>query len=253
MSLAEVYDRRYSGNYRQDLSGYEVARWKAVEHFVTRVTNLSGAKRVMDYGAGSGLHVDLWERIFPDAELHFCDISSVGIEKLKTSFPKYEEHCSVIQDNRADASDQEFDVVVSIEVMEHVEDLTAYLTDVCRLLKPGGHFVWTTPCSNELSIEDVYAKMTGTIDPTAEGYRRWRWEEPTHIRRMKSGEAEQRLRDVGFTNVDFRFRAHLFSFLVSALPHRWLRRAGQPLMYLDYSLFRRLRNGASMIGVARKC
>lgn len=252
MSLAEIYDRRYSGSYRQDVSGYEVARWKAVEHFVTHVAKLSGAQRVMDYGAGSGLHVDLWEKLFPEAQLYFCDISSVGIEKLKSSFPKYAEHCTVIRDNRAAVADQDFDVVVSIEVMEHVEDLTAYLTDIYRLLKPGGHFIWTTPCSNDLSIESVYGKMTGKIDPTTEGYRRWRWEDPTHIRRMKSTEAEQRLREAGFTNIDFRFRAHLFSFLVSAMPHRLLRRAGRPLMQLDYSFLRRLPNGASMIGAARK-
>ena len=49
------------------------------------------------------------------------------------------------------------------------------------------------------------------------------------------------------------FRAHLFSFLCSRLP-RGLRLAaiGERLMFLDYTLFRLLPNGASMMGYAIK-
>ena len=50
-------------------------------------------------------------------------------------------------------TDNKFNIITSIEVMEHVEDLTAYVKDIYRLLKPGGIFIWTTPCANKYSIE----------------------------------------------------------------------------------------------------
>lgn len=31
--LKEIYDKRYLGNYRKNLGGYELARWVALEHF----------------------------------------------------------------------------------------------------------------------------------------------------------------------------------------------------------------------------
>jgi len=91
MSISSIYNQRYSGDYREHLSGYEIARWKALDHFVTHVLKLNAAQRVLDYGAGSGLHVGLWEKIFPEAELHFCDISSVAEEKFKAKYPRHAE------------------------------------------------------------------------------------------------------------------------------------------------------------------
>ncbi len=38
-----------------------------------------------------------------------------------------------------------FDVVVAVEVLEHVEEDARFVRNVARVLKPGGHFVMTTP------------------------------------------------------------------------------------------------------------
>jgi SAM-dependent methyltransferase len=38
-----------------------------------------------------------------------------------------------------------FDAVNATEVLEHVEDDEAFVANVARILKPGGHFVMTTP------------------------------------------------------------------------------------------------------------
>jgi 2-polyprenyl-3-methyl-5-hydroxy-6-metoxy-1,4-benzoquinol methylase len=41
--------------------------------------------------------------------------------------------------------DSAFDVVVAVEVLEHVEDDAAFVRQVCRVLKPSGVFLMTTP------------------------------------------------------------------------------------------------------------
>jgi len=252
IELKEIYDRRYLDGYRKRLNGYEIARWMALDHFIRKILKIKNVKTVLDYGSGSGLHVELWKKVFPLANLYFCDISLVALEKLKSKYPEFKLKCREVKEDKAPFDDDFFDVIVSIEVMEHVENLNSYLNDIYRLLKRGGIFIWTTPCANLFSIEHIFNVLTNQIEKTSEGYIRWKWEDPTHRRRLKSNEIKSKLQDVGFKNIGFRFRSHFFSFICTRWFKGCLRKLGERMMLLDYSLFRRLPNGASMIGYAYK-
>lgn len=46
---------------------------------------------------------------------------------------------------KSNIPDQSFDGVVSVEVLEHVEEDDAFVANVSRVLKPGGFFLMTTP------------------------------------------------------------------------------------------------------------
>lgn len=46
---------------------------------------------------------------------------------------------------RSDLPDQSFDHVVSVEVLEHVEEDDLFVKEVSRVLRPGGAFLMTTP------------------------------------------------------------------------------------------------------------
>lgn len=249
-----IYDKMYLNNYRSKLDGFEFARWKALDHLLKNVIDLRDKKRVIDYGSGNGLHVELWKNIFNNAELFFAEISPVAIDQLINKYPEYRENVQIIENNKTLFNDDSFDVVLSVEVMEHVEDLDAYLKEIYRILKPGGYFIWTTPCGNNFSIEHIYSLLTSQIQKTQEGYRRWKWEASSHIRRLKTSEAERELRNIGFSDVNFRFRAHFFSFVCTKLskipfiPKKLLNK----IMELDYKFFKKWKNGASMIGFARK-
>jgi len=246
-----IYDKHYQGDYREYLTGFEIARWDALAHFIPVVLGKTDVGKVLDYGAGSGLYVPLWLKLFKNAELHCCDISVVALDKLKSKFPQLENNCNIVNEHQAQIDGNLFDVIVSVEVMEHVENLQSYIADIHRLLKPGGHFIWTTPCANILSIEHVIYSITGQIEFTDEGYRRWKSEAPIHVRRLKSEEAKQLLLESGFENVRFRFRSHFFSYVCTRFPRRFSNLADK-LMKLDYKLFRKMPNGASMLGCARK-
>jgi len=47
--------------------------------------------------------------------------------------------------SRSELPTQSFDVIVAIEVLEHVEEDDAFVGHVARILKPGGLFLMTTP------------------------------------------------------------------------------------------------------------
>lgn len=251
---ADFYDARYAQGYRKELLGYERARCSALEHFITAVVQCKGGTHVLDYGCGSGLHMGLWNSVFPGAELYCADISSVALEELAKKYPGQCAGICLITDNATHYDTHFFDMVVSVEVMEHVQDLRAYLSEVCRLLKPGGKFIWTTPCANRYSIEHLYSQHKKLIEYTDEGYRRWSWEDPAHLRRLTSREIEHILLETGFHDVVFRYRAHLFSFLCTRLRAKKIisRKLADALMLLDYKLLRMLPNAASMIGCAVK-
>ncbi len=253
LTESHFYDDKYAAGYRSELSGFEIARAKAIHHFIEQVVSVSHPNRILDYGAGRGLHVPLWKKIFPATELFLCDVSFVAMQNCIEVYNDLSNNYKLIEDNRADFQDGIFDLIVSVEVMEHVSDLSAYVSDIFRLLRPGGVFVFTTPCANYFSIEHLYSLLTGKIDPTPEGYRRWSWEDPTHLRRLRSSEMQRQLLSAGFSRTVFRFRSHLFSFLCTYLPPRnKFRRARNWLMTLDYKLFRRLPNGASIVAAAQK-
>jgi len=253
LTESNLYNNKYAAGYRSELSGYEIARMEAINHFLEKVVLVENPNRVLDYGAGRGLHVPLWKNTFPAAELFLCDVSSVAMQNCIDEYSDLSHHYRLIEGNRADFQDGFFDLIVSVEVMEHVSDLSAYISDIFRLLRPGGMFVFTTPCANLCSVEHFYSLLTGKIDPTEEGYRRWSWEDPTHLRRLRSREMQRHLISAGFSRTTFRFRSHLFSFLCTYLPPRnKFRRIRNWFMTLDYKLFRRLPNGASILGAAGK-
>lgn len=65
----DIYDSRYLTDYRESLSGYEFARWSALDHFIRKILKLNNIKTVLDYGSGSGLHIDLWKKVFPPPQI----------------------------------------------------------------------------------------------------------------------------------------------------------------------------------------
>jgi SAM-dependent methyltransferase len=101
--------------------------------------------RLVDVGAGRGhlvhaLGEDLKARGFNPAEhLSACDV-------VPDSFAYEEIACEQIQaDARLPFSDESFEIVVSIEVIEHVENQFSFWRELARIAKPGAMVIVTTP------------------------------------------------------------------------------------------------------------
>jgi SAM-dependent methyltransferase len=101
--------------------------------------------RVCDVGAGNGYFSQaLGERLGgrgldPGVHLAACDV-------VPEEFRYAPVRCTPIgADGRLPYDDASFDAVVSIEVVEHVENQFAFLREVARIAKPGARIVVTTP------------------------------------------------------------------------------------------------------------
>lgn len=101
-------------------------------------------REVLDYGCGSGFGS---ARLAVRAQrVQAVDVSAEAIEHANADFGRPNLRFDAIGADRplpfADAS---FDTVVSLQVIEHVDDRDLYLSEARRVLRPGGHLVLITP------------------------------------------------------------------------------------------------------------
>jgi 2-polyprenyl-3-methyl-5-hydroxy-6-metoxy-1,4-benzoquinol methylase len=100
--------------------------------------------QILDLGCGSG-----WIETFlhPYGAVTAVDFSPRAIKRAQETYGQYAEFRlgEPTQVKLGLPKDQLFDVVVSSEVIEHVEDQTAFVQQISSFLKPHGWCVLTTP------------------------------------------------------------------------------------------------------------
>lgn len=113
-----------------------------------------------------------------------------------------------------------FDVVFSTEAIEHTPDPRQSVTELYRLVKPGGHLAITTP--NRLWQAPVRAASALGLRPY-DGYENFLW--PSELRRTLAGAGAEILDHRGL---------HLWPFQLSLLhgASRWVDRFGAALLPL---------------------
>ena len=95
--------------------------------------------RILDLGCGRGWFT---ERLADLGEAHGIDLSPEAIATASARRPEIAYLAGNIYD--APLPRQHFDVVVSQEVIAHVEDQPKYLDRATEVLKPGGYLIITT-------------------------------------------------------------------------------------------------------------
>jgi 2-polyprenyl-3-methyl-5-hydroxy-6-metoxy-1,4-benzoquinol methylase len=96
--------------------------------------------RLLDIGGGDGLVSQAAANLGFDVLM--CDISPHAIERARKKGIQC--HQGEPLDGFFDSHLCQFDVVVALEVIEHVYDPKAFIRRVFGLLKPGGVFIYTT-------------------------------------------------------------------------------------------------------------
>jgi SAM-dependent methyltransferase len=140
----------YRDRYRAIRPGWQ-SSGDQLEAIVRR--HLEPSSRVLDLGCGRGGVVELFWR---DAKL------AIGLDPDSPSLTEhrapgmpvirgYGEHMPF--------ADESFDLIVCVWVLEHLKDPVAMLSEVHRVLRPGGHFAFVTPNSrNPLMLANRIGK-----------------------------------------------------------------------------------------------
>lgn len=115
--------------------------------------------KILDFGCGSGIFVgELQEKGYDASGI---DISS---EAVKFGELKGIKNLKVQDSHKIDYPDSFFDVVLSLDVLEHLEDESWAVKEVNRVLRSGGKFIVMVP---------AYMFLWGVQDEVAHHYRRY--------------------------------------------------------------------------------
>ena len=96
--------------------------------------------RILDLGCGRGWLAGVMSAFGPTTGV---DLSPEGCEKASQRWPDVDFRAGNFFEMPLEEG--AYDVVVSQEVIEHVEDQAAYMEVACRCLRPGGYLLLTTP------------------------------------------------------------------------------------------------------------
>jgi SAM-dependent methyltransferase len=180
---------------------------------------MRGGDTVLDVGSGFGRHV--FECARRGARVVALDYAADEVVETRNTLAAMVEAGEISADRligvmRGDARrlpfpDDTFDVVITSEVLEHIQDDVGAIAEMVRVLRPGGRFAATVPAQLP---ETINWKLSDEYHaPKSPG---------GHVRIYSRTELSAKLRAAGLT-VDGYHRAHALHS-----PYWWLRCAVGP-------------------------
>jgi len=105
--------------------------------------------RIMEIGAGGGRVTKMLHETMPVQRLVGIEPSPILYDQFRERCPDVESYSSVVCDLPATLNGQ-FDTILLVHVLEHIEHDQAFLHEASRFLNPGGRFIILVPALNWL-------------------------------------------------------------------------------------------------------
>jgi 2-polyprenyl-6-hydroxyphenyl methylase / 3-demethylubiquinone-9 3-methyltransferase len=138
---------------------YHEALWRSIpqdlqpERFALRrrflLERVGAGDRVLDVGCGEGRFAA--ELLDSGAQVVAIDVAEEPLRRARARRPELELHL-VEPEGPWPLADSSFDVVWAGEVIEHVADTAAWLSEVRRVLRSGGRLLLSTPDHGPLAV-----------------------------------------------------------------------------------------------------
>ena len=131
-------------------------------HIVNFVHSLGQAERALDVGCGDGrLTAEL------DAlKLFAADVSPLALDRAGGRLGADTQLVELDPDAPIPLEDSQFDLVLCAETLEHVRDVQLLLSEMRRVLRPGGTLAITTPAHSRLTgLKLLVRGFENSFDP----------------------------------------------------------------------------------------
>jgi 2-polyprenyl-3-methyl-5-hydroxy-6-metoxy-1,4-benzoquinol methylase len=148
---------------------------------------------LLDVGCGGGA---LWGFVHDQIET-YLGVDAVRYDALPDSCTFFQADLDTAQ---VPLPDESADVVVAIEIIEHLENPRAFFRELTRLVKPGGLIVLTTP--NQLSL---LSKMTFLVRGQFNAFQEGPGLYPAHRTALLEIDLLRLARECGLQEVQIRY------------------------------------------------
>jgi 2-polyprenyl-3-methyl-5-hydroxy-6-metoxy-1,4-benzoquinol methylase len=160
--------------------------------------------KVLDLGCGNGSFSDFLTKL--GYEVVGLEESAVGVAMARLNYPE----CQFIQGSIYEIPDSElqhsFDIVIAVEVIEHLFNPKSIVTAAKYYLKPEGKFILTTPYHGYL--KNIILAISGKLD--AHFTTLW---DGGHIKFFSVATLTQLLRTQGCNNIQFTYAGRSIPYL----------------------------------------
>ena len=152
------------------------------------LANVHAGERALDLGCGDGVFTAELARA--GARVIGVEVAEAALARARARHPSLEFSLAPI-DGPLPLEDSAFDLVWCSEVIEHVGDTARWLSEVRRVLAPGGRLLVTTPSHGRLRV------ALGGVE---------RFSEPLgdHLHLYTRGSLHELLREFGFGRIEIR-------------------------------------------------
>ncbi len=181
--FGEAYHGRFRQNLFTRIFGQRGPLLRQIARYVP-----SG--RLLDIGCGQGVWLHQARKRF---RVSGCDTSEFALAAARRNLPDAEALVQVDANQPLPFESGRFDVVTSLDVVEHLEHAETLMSEARRLLRAGGVFAFSTPNPNCLSA-------THWKPQTWHGAR-----DVTHINMRPSAAWVEMAREQGFETLDVRY------------------------------------------------
>lgn len=173
----EFYEDRYEKGYMEDWD--DLKKKKVKEVLLQLQLPLTG--KLLDFGCGNGVFTRIIKDTLPGWEVYGVEISSIAVQNARKRIPD----CIFFEAADSEDYKNQFDLLFSHHVIEHVQNLDETLEIINSYLKPHAYQLHIMPCGNKGSYEyEISVLKENGIDPEREN--RFFYEEDGHLRRLTS-------------------------------------------------------------------
>jgi len=124
--------------------------WQRLRKVMEHIQRPTPYERILDFGCGSGVMLPFLSQI--SSQVTAMDVDLLPLERVQAYIPlaKNVEVKDAVKTNISDLPANSFDLIIALDVLEHVKDLPCTLNELLVLLKQGGQLIVSGPTENIL-------------------------------------------------------------------------------------------------------